>query len=110
MSIHILIGMNLSPDWVDELSKHGWDSTHWSTIGDPKATDHEIMDWARNNDHVLFTHDHGLWDNAGVDACIRAKRHPSPWPKRVAASHGTDCFGSAESTRDGFGNRCTCRG
>ena len=57
MSIQILIDMNLSPDWVDELSKHGWASTHWSTIGDPKATDHEIMDWARNNDHVVFTHD-----------------------------------------------------
>lgn len=57
MSIQILIDMNLSPDWVAELSKHGWVSTHWSTIGDPKATDHEIMNWARNHDHVVFTHD-----------------------------------------------------
>lgn len=57
MSIQILIDMNLSPDWVDKLSNHGWASTHWSTFGDPKATDHELMDWARNNSHVVFTHD-----------------------------------------------------
>ena len=46
MSIQILIDMNLSPDWVNELSKHGWASVHWSTIGDPKAIDREIMDRA----------------------------------------------------------------
>jgi predicted nuclease of predicted toxin-antitoxin system len=57
MSIQILIDMNLSPDWVNELSKHGWASVHWSTIGDSKATDHEIMAWARTNTHVVFTHD-----------------------------------------------------
>ena len=57
MSIQILIDMNLSPDWVDELSKHGWGSVHWSTIGDPRAADREIMDWACANSHVVFTHD-----------------------------------------------------
>ena len=57
MSIQILIDMNLSPDWVDELSRHGWASVHWTAIGDPRATDREIMDWARSNDHVVFTHD-----------------------------------------------------
>jgi len=57
MSIQILIDMNLSPTWVDELVKHGWASTHWSTVGNPKAADREIMQWARNNDYVIFTHD-----------------------------------------------------
>ena len=57
MSIQILIDMNLSPDWVNELSKHGWASVHWSAIGDPRATDREIMDWAQSNAHVVFTHD-----------------------------------------------------
>lgn len=57
MSLQILIDMNLSPDWVDELTKHGWMSVHWSTVGDPKATDREIMEWARINAHVVFTHD-----------------------------------------------------
>jgi len=57
MSIQILIDMNLSPDWVNELAKHGWASVHWSTVGEPRATDREIMDWARANLHVVFTHD-----------------------------------------------------
>ena len=57
MSISIVVDLNLSPDWVNELSKHGWASVHWSTIGDPKATDREIMAWARANAHVVFTHD-----------------------------------------------------
>ena len=57
MSIQIVIDMNLSPDWVDELSKHGWTSVHWSAIGDPRAPDREIMDWARSHKHVVFTHD-----------------------------------------------------
>jgi len=57
MSIQILIDMNLSPDWVNELSKHGWACEHWSAIGDPRATDREIMDCARSNGYIVFTHD-----------------------------------------------------
>ena len=57
MSIRILIDMNLSPDWVHELSNHGFHSVHWSTVGDARATDREIMDWARADAHVVFTHD-----------------------------------------------------
>ena len=57
MSVQIVIDMNLSPDWIDELTSQGWLSVHWSTIGDPKATDREIMDWARTNGRVVFTHD-----------------------------------------------------
>ncbi|MBI2477338.1 MAG: DUF5615 family PIN-like protein [Planctomycetia bacterium] len=26
-------------------------------MGDPIAADHEIMEWARNNEHMIFTHD-----------------------------------------------------
>ncbi len=57
MSIRVVIDMNLSPQWVDALARHGWSSTHWSTIGNPGAADEEIMAWARSNDHVVFTHD-----------------------------------------------------
>ena len=57
MSIQIVIDMNFSPDWVDELSKQGWPAVHWSGIGDQRATDRDIMDWARANAHVVFTHD-----------------------------------------------------
>jgi predicted nuclease of predicted toxin-antitoxin system len=57
MSIKILIDMNLSPDWVDVLQNAGWPATHWSTVGDPRATDRCIMDWAEANGYVVFTHD-----------------------------------------------------
>jgi predicted nuclease of predicted toxin-antitoxin system len=53
----ILVDMNLSPDWVSALVANGFDATHWSTVGDPRADDSVIMDWARANNYVVFTHD-----------------------------------------------------
>jgi predicted nuclease of predicted toxin-antitoxin system len=57
MSVPILIDMNLSVEWVAELAQHGWSAVHWSTVGDPRATDAEIMAWALANGHIVFTHD-----------------------------------------------------
>lgn len=57
MSIKILIDMNLSPDWVPLLQTAGWSATHWSTVGNPKATDRTIMDWAEAHGYIVFTHD-----------------------------------------------------
>ena len=51
----ILVDMNLSPDWVDVLSKDGFETTHWSAIGDPHADDSILMDWARVNGYIVFT-------------------------------------------------------
>jgi predicted nuclease of predicted toxin-antitoxin system len=53
----IIIDMNLSPDWVKVLTNAGWESVHWSTVGDMRATDDVIMSWARENGYVVFTHD-----------------------------------------------------
>lgn len=53
----ILVDMNLSPEWVTLLGQRGWEATHWSSVGDPRASDRTIMDWARANGHVVFTHD-----------------------------------------------------
>lgn len=55
--MRILIDMNLSPDWIEAFAAQGIESAHWSGIGDPHAKDKEIMDFARNNDYVVFTHD-----------------------------------------------------
>jgi predicted nuclease of predicted toxin-antitoxin system len=49
--------MNLAVEWVAELTRHGWSAVHWSTIGDPRAEDSEIMKWALANGHAVFTHD-----------------------------------------------------
>ncbi|GAC1302400.1 MAG: hypothetical protein NVSMB24_06940 [Mucilaginibacter sp.] len=53
----ILIDMNLSPEWVQEFKLHKIESMHWSTVGKFNAPDNMIMDWARENDYIVFTHD-----------------------------------------------------
>jgi predicted nuclease of predicted toxin-antitoxin system len=57
MSIKLLIDTNLSADWVPIFQSNGWSAIHWSTIGDPCASDRTIMDWASANHHVVFTYD-----------------------------------------------------
>lgn len=57
MSIKLLVDMNLSPQWVEVFKRNGWEAAHWSSIGDPDAPDRVIMEWARRNNHVVFTHD-----------------------------------------------------
>ena len=53
----ILIDMNLSPDWTVSLREAGFESVHWSQVGDPKASDETIMNYALARGHVVFTHD-----------------------------------------------------
>ncbi|MEM1392208.1 MAG: DUF5615 family PIN-like protein [Cyanobacteria bacterium P01_H01_bin.150] len=53
----ILIDMNLSPDWVAVLNKYNIEAVHWSTIGESDAKDTVIMEWARDNNYIVFTHD-----------------------------------------------------
>ena len=53
----ILIDMNLSPEWRQVFTRVGWLAHHWSEIGAPSAPDVEIMEWARQNGQVVFTHD-----------------------------------------------------
>jgi predicted nuclease of predicted toxin-antitoxin system len=57
MSVQLVVDMNLSVEWVAELARNGWSAVHWSTVGDPRAVDATIMEWARANRHVVFTHD-----------------------------------------------------
>ena len=49
--------MNLSPDWVPELEAAGYESVHWSTVGDPRECDRVIMEWALTNAYIVFTND-----------------------------------------------------
>lgn len=53
----LLVDMNLSPDWVAALAKEGWETIHWSSAGNSRAADSEIMAWAGQNGCVVFTHD-----------------------------------------------------
>ena len=53
----ILIDMNLSPLWADALTDAGIEAVHWSTIGDPAATDRVIMSYAQTHGYIVFTND-----------------------------------------------------
>jgi predicted nuclease of predicted toxin-antitoxin system len=53
----LVVDMNLSPAWVESLRAAGYEAAHWSTLGDPRATDAEIFRFARDQDWVVFTHD-----------------------------------------------------
>ena len=53
----ILIDMNLSPEWVQEFRLYKIEAVHWSTVGKFDAPDTVLMDWARKNNYVIFTHD-----------------------------------------------------
>lgn len=57
MSIKLLIDMNLSPQWIEVFERNNWPALHWSAVGDPQASDQAIMEWARSNQYVIFTHD-----------------------------------------------------
>jgi predicted nuclease of predicted toxin-antitoxin system len=53
----ILVDMNLPPEWVEFFAAHGIEAVHWSRLGDPRARHSEIMAWARERRHIVFTHD-----------------------------------------------------
>lgn len=53
----LLIDMNLSPDWIKVFEKSDIEAVHWSNIGSPRARDTVIMEWARTNGYIVFTHD-----------------------------------------------------
>jgi len=55
--VKILIDMNLSPLWVSVFESNGHFAKHWSEIGEPGATDRNVLEWAKANNYVLFTHD-----------------------------------------------------
>jgi predicted nuclease of predicted toxin-antitoxin system len=55
--VRILVDVNLAPAWTTVLSDHGFEAEHWTHIGDPRATDATVMQWARDHGYVVFTHD-----------------------------------------------------
>jgi predicted nuclease of predicted toxin-antitoxin system len=71
--IKLVVDMNLSPSWVEYLrnqsakqievlaqqgrKRFDLQAVHWSSVGDPRAADSAVMQWARENGCVVFTHD-----------------------------------------------------
>jgi predicted nuclease of predicted toxin-antitoxin system len=69
----LLIDMNLSPLWVEFLARSGFDSVHWSSVGEASAPDSELMEYAIMHGLVIFTHDLDF----GALLAIRKTRQPS---------------------------------
>jgi predicted nuclease of predicted toxin-antitoxin system len=53
----LLVDMNLSPRWIDLLTRSQFQAAHWSSIGSPHALDEEIMTYAAEHDYVVLTND-----------------------------------------------------
>ena len=106
----IVIDMNLSPSWVPVLERHGWSAVHWADVGDPRAGDRVIMDWAVDHEHIVFTHDLDF----GTMLALSHEGNPSVLQIRgqdVLPIHlGTNGFGRSRSTRDRSVLGCLGRG
>ncbi|KAA8485407.1 putative nuclease of predicted toxin-antitoxin system [Arcticibacter tournemirensis] len=55
--MRILIDMNLSPEWVEVMQESGISAVHWSTIGKYDAPDVLLIQWAKEHDYIVFSHD-----------------------------------------------------
>jgi predicted nuclease of predicted toxin-antitoxin system len=57
MCLKLLLDMNLSPDFAIYLQKRGIEAQHWINIGNPEASDMEIMAYAYVNKYAVMTMD-----------------------------------------------------
>jgi predicted nuclease of predicted toxin-antitoxin system len=53
----ILVDMNLSPDWIQMFADQNIEALHWSSVGDARASDSTILQWAKEQGYVVFTND-----------------------------------------------------
>jgi len=52
VTVGTIIGLLAAGRSVEEIV-----AVHWSTVGDARAADRELLAWAAARDHVVFTHD-----------------------------------------------------
>jgi predicted nuclease of predicted toxin-antitoxin system len=55
--MRFLLDMNISPSLSSRLKAAGHEAVHWSSVGALTARDELIMEFAREHDQVLVTHD-----------------------------------------------------
>lgn len=55
--MRLLVDMNLTPRWVQELAAAGHEALHWSKAGSPTASDAGICAFAREHEYVVLTND-----------------------------------------------------
>ena len=75
--------MNLSPTWVEALQTMGFEAIHWSSVGDTRAPDREILAYASAEGYVVFTND------LDFGAILAASAASSPSVMQVRAADVT---------------------
>lgn len=55
--MRLLVDMKLSPSWVAFLLSNDLEADHWSDVGNPTASDEEIMRYAFERDMIVMTND-----------------------------------------------------
>jgi predicted nuclease of predicted toxin-antitoxin system len=71
--LNVLLDMNISPALAPALQVGGHQAIHWSSVGDPRAQDPVVLEWARENGFVLITNDLGF----GAILAASGNRAPS---------------------------------
>lgn len=86
--MELLVDMNLAPEWADFLTGAGFVSAHWSDVGAPDASDHELMHWALDHGCMVLT--------ADLDVAPRATVIDGAASSARQGDHGftPDIFGS----------------
>jgi predicted nuclease of predicted toxin-antitoxin system len=75
--MQLLIDMNLTPRWVAFLMSGGHHAVHWSDVGDVKAADADITEWARRQGYCVVTNDTRLPSNTRAQRIVRTECHPA---------------------------------
>lgn len=57
MRLKIVVDVCLSPMWIPFLKLNGIHAVHWTDVGSSSAKDIEIMEYARQHEMIVFTHD-----------------------------------------------------
>jgi predicted nuclease of predicted toxin-antitoxin system len=57
LTISIIVDLNLAIEWPEFFRENGWNADHWSAIGDLRASDAEILAWAKDNSRIVVTSD-----------------------------------------------------
>lgn len=55
--MRLLVDMNLTPRWIQQLNDAGLEAVHWSAAGNPQAPGREICAHAREHGFVVLTND-----------------------------------------------------
>ena len=77
--------MNLTPERVAFFAENGIDADHWNLLGNPGASDSEIMSFALDHEYGVFTHDLDFGDilastNARGPSVIQVRtQDPTPF-------------------------------